>query len=369
MDGVPRVCQPDEPVPPGHPFYVELTVLRNDNVQPTLFRSFRATRDGEYTHRCVCGHRGSGKSTELLRFAGPAAELGYFAVSMEVFEHLGTVPLEFADLCMLIVQQLERVLAEFGERMPADRVQDFAKWFSEIVREERDHSSSELQLEAEAQIGSTIPLLGKLIGKLQSGVKAGTTHATTVRTHLRQFPDSLLQRTNDLLDSANQTVRSLGYPRGLLLLFDQVDRYEPADVDHLFVQNHGLIRNLHCQAIYTIPIALHYQPISGRLDDCYDSVLEVPMVVLREKGTLWTTTVETSLHDDAAVQGMTKVLRCRVGLPLFEAEPDLARMVRLSGGCVRDLLHILRLAWEYSDERFTTEAVSRGIAHGCDSRL
>ncbi len=31
MDDLPGACLPDEPVPPDHPFYVNLTDLRHEN--------------------------------------------------------------------------------------------------------------------------------------------------------------------------------------------------------------------------------------------------------------------------------------------------------------------------------------------------
>lgn len=361
IDDVLWACAPDVPVPPGHPYYVDLQGLRHDNIQRDLERAFTVVRPRSWLHRCLCGHRGSGKSTELLRFMGWAFNNGFLPVRMEVYEHLGTIPLEFSDLCLLTVMQVERELMGMGGRLPRGKVRGVVEWFSEIIHEHKDHVTSELALETQAQLKNEIPLLGHLLAKFTAGVKAGSSHAKVVRDHLRNFPDALRDRTNDLLDTAAEILQSQGKARGLLLVFDQLDRYEPNVIDRVLVLGGDLIRSLHCHAVYTVPIALHYSPISGKLEDNYGPTLEVPMAALRPRGARWSTSIESSSFDEKATQHFGQVVTCRLSGQLFTDPSSVLRIVRASGGCVREVMHLVNLAFSYADDRFTPEAIERAI--------
>ena len=56
------------PLPAGSPFYVELKAVRADaDVCQDLGRKITRSLPTDYTHQLYTGHRGGGKSTELLR--------------------------------------------------------------------------------------------------------------------------------------------------------------------------------------------------------------------------------------------------------------------------------------------------------------
>ena len=66
-----------------------------------------------------------------------------------------------------------------------------------------------------------------------SAIKAGSSHATTVRQQMRNYPDQLIDRTNGLLKQANRQLADLGHDGGLIVIFDNLDRYEPEQMDRL----------------------------------------------------------------------------------------------------------------------------------------
>src|SRR5215216_6515175 len=101
-----QACSADEALTPDDTRYFDLTQLRQgssvvDELADALEQDLGAGR----FHRCILsGHRGSGKSTELLQLKAWADENGYVCLRVEVDTYLGNAQLEFSDLYLLAAQ-------------------------------------------------------------------------------------------------------------------------------------------------------------------------------------------------------------------------------------------------------------------------
>ena len=349
-----RACNAAEPLEPGDKRWYNFTELRHTRVLERLQKVFAGLpASGEFHHRVLCGHRGCGKSTELLRFKSWADKHGFACARIEVDVRLGHVGLEFSDFFLLAATAAEETLTKLGSPLPEDSIRPIVEWFAEVTRVDRDHRSSELALEAQAQIGGKLPLgLGKLAAKFMSGIKAGASHAVTVRRQMRNYPDQLIDLTNALLHQANQQLQQLSpsRDRGLVFLFDNLDRYDPDQIDQVLMLGSNLLRRLGCHALYTIPIDLEYNPRSGPLRDAYGQPVVLPMIPLRRPDDAWRASVAETRHEASAIQGMRDSLALRLDIEnLFEDPEDAEIMIRMCGGCVRDLMHLLTLTYEMSD--------------------
>ena len=85
----------------------------------------------------------------------------------------------------------------------------------------------------------------------------------------RRYPGTLIDYTRDLLETANATLTAIGKPRGMLIIFDNLDRYDPANIDAILVRGSQQMRQLACHALFTFPIALAYKPITGKVSEEY----------------------------------------------------------------------------------------------------
>lgn len=357
-----RACRAAEPLQPGDPRRYDLAPLRHAQVLPRLEKVFSGEpAESAYHHRVLCGHRGCGKSTELLQFKKWADEHDFACVRLEVNVRLGHVDLEFSDFFLLAATAAEEAVKELGKSLPDKALRPILEWFREITTVDEETKGSELALEAGAQLGGKAPFgLAKLFGKFSSGLKAGSTHARTVRQQLRNYPDRLIDLTNALLEQARVQFEKGARPRSLVLLFDNLDRYEPEQIDRVLLRGSSLLEKLACHALYVIPIDLEYQPLSGPLRDSYGPPIVLPMVPLREREQPWRETVEKSAHLTQAVDGLRNALAKRLVIEeIFDDPADAERLVRMSDGCIRDLIHLVTLAYEMSEEeRLSTK--------GCD---
>ena len=364
LDLVLQACDPSKPLEPGDPRYADFRGLRHGvGIMQRRRVLLAQPPSGRFHHSCLCGHRGSGKSTELLALKQWADENGFLAVLAQVEEEIGMIQLEFSDLFLLTATVAEQAMQDFGHPLPKDKIRLVIQWFADIVKEDSNEIKSEIAAEATAQLGGNLPLgLGKLAAKLTSGVKAASSHAIKTREVMRNFPNQLIDLTNDLLRTANETLAANGKPRGLLLLFDQMDRYDPEQIDRVLYRGCELMSRLEGHALFTIPIALEFEPRSGPSHDPFGFSVVLPMLALRQKGQRWAETVAQTPYDEAAIAEVRTALARRIDLNLFQHQEDADLLIKVSGGCIRDLMHLLTLAFTYTEEdRLTTEAVRSAI--------
>lgn len=361
-----RACDAGKPLKVGDNRRADLTALRHSaSIGPLRRRLAMQLNDDEYHHLLLCGHRGSGKSTELRTLQQGANAEGFLAVHTEVNEQYGDTDLDYSDLFLLAAVVAEQAMADIGQPLPKELIRRVIQWFSDITQEDKEERKSEIGTEVGGQLGGTLPLsLGSLFAKLTASFKGSTTHARTTRETLRRYPDTLIDFTNELLKAANQTLAAAGKPHGLLLIFDNLDRYKPEDVDNILVRSSQQMRQMACHALYTFPISLAYKPITGRIGAEYGLQVVLPMLGLRARSATWGTTVDGTVFDEKGVALLRQALGKRVVIERLFADPnDADLLIKMSGGAIRDLIHLVASAATFTeDERqITHEAVLSAI--------
>ena len=200
-------------------------------------------------------------------------------------------------------------------------------------------------------MGGGIPLLGKLLSRFNAGLSANSEHQLEAKRVFRQAPDQLIDLTNQLIQAANQQlVQSAVFhrPQGVLLLFDNLDRYPSQAIEDLLTRGATLMRHLACHAIYTIPVELRSKAGNVYSDE-YDTPVILPMSALRVRDTPWAPTVQESEFVPEAVACFFALLEKRLNVSkLFEQTDDARLLVRFSGGCVRDLMKLVNASRQKS---------------------
>jgi hypothetical protein len=366
-----QACNPAEPLEPGDERYADFDTLRQEvGIAQMNYDLLSPLVEGKFHHNCFCGHRGSGKSTELLSLKKWADEQGFLTALTEVDEHFVAIEnakdedaLAFSDLFLLAATVAEQAMKEFGHPLPGDKIRRVVEWFDERIKEDKENVQSEIAMEAGAQLGGAIPSLGKLFAKFTTGIKGSSSHALTTRRTIRRYPNELIDLTNDLLSEANKILARHGKPRGLLLLFDNLDRYEPKQIDNVLFRGSDLVGRMQCHALFTIPISLEYEPLSGAPRDCYGFSIVLPMLRVRRKHQDWKATIADTAYDEEAIKMMRDALALRLDLNLFENPADVDLILRTSGGCMRDVMHLVTLAFRHArgTPHFTSAAVKKAI--------
>jgi hypothetical protein len=119
-----------------------------------------------------------------------------------------------------------------------------------------------------------------------------------------------------------------------------------------------------------MPINLHYGPDSPYQDSYGGHAAILPMLALRQPSVAWNRAVPDSSYDDKAVEEMLKALKRRIDVKaLFTKPADARLLVKLSGGCIRELLHLINLACQKSFTKLgvpITKITSAGVQRAID---
>lgn len=362
-----KACNPSTPVSEGDDSrYVDLTLLRDNNgIKPLERRLLMELDENTFHHQLLCGHRGSGKSSELLSLEKWANAHGFLAVRTEVDDKYGGMELEYSDLILLAIVITEKSMKDFGHPLPQDKISRFMQWFRDTVVENSEEQQAETTIEAGVQVGGLLPFsIGGLFAKLTARYRGSSAHTIKTRETLRRDSALLLELSIDLLNSANELLASNDRPRGLLLIFDNMDRYDPLNIETALLNHANHVKQLACHAVFTFPISLVYNSEHGRIGDDYGIPRILPMLALRTRMQKWESRVVESEHLSDRVKGMLKVLEERLDVAkIFDNNMDAELLVKMSGGAIRDLIQLVSLAANntMSDTNITTVAVHKAI--------
>lgn len=326
------------PLESGDPRYVDIAEGRGgpDELEQLriCLREYSAA-DNRFAKVAFTGHRGSGKSTELLRLEHELKVSGRFTPLRYYVEEALINDLDYTDLFLWLTDELVRKFAD--ERMPlnASLAGDVARWFAEVTLEQTEQVKSEIGMEfgggAEAKAGWFGTGLN-VFAKLKSMVVGSVDRRKVIRRNLQSNSADLIQGFNLLLDNARKTLSDHGQPPDLLIVVDNLDRVPPKVSETLFFQNGDLLKQPRAHFIYTVPVAIAMAP--DNLGLVFDNVFPLTMIKVRDaKGK------SVKLGLDALVRAVGK----RVDIDaIFDKPTVVRRLAEWSGGSVRDLMRLVQ---------------------------
>lgn len=336
-------CNAETPLQPGDSRYYDFEKQRGASVYVELGETLLQEPEPHGYHRQIlCGHRGSGKTTELLRLYHWADENGYLCVWMDVYDYYGNVDnLSVSDFYLLIAEYLFTTLSEETViHIDKEVLNNIVGWFAQTISEKKevDKTSAEVNFAAERK---------ELFLGFKARREASSETLKTVRQSMQSRYAELEDRMTELLKQVNHALSKGGYDKGLLLIFDSLDRYPEQMIENLLLKSQNM-RNLKCHTIYTMHISLTYRHQGGAYD-YFSPPIILPMIALRHRKHEWGDDVATSDYDEVAVDAMYGALNQRVKVDVLFEEPEDARLlVKMSGGSLRDLFHLIIMARKHS---------------------
>lgn len=135
---------------------------------------------------------------------------------------------------------------------------------------------------------------------------------------------------NTLIGDARNKIKSSG-KQDLVLIIDGLEKMPYRLLDdkqsthtHLFVHNAEQLKAPQCHIIYTVPISLTY---TANLGSDFSNNEVIPMVKTNDMG----------------LEKLREVINKRVDVESLFDQPDrIDELIKLSGGVMRDLMHLLR---------------------------
>ena len=284
----------------------------------------------------LTGHRGCGKSTELLRLehdlAGSFTSLHLYADEQLLADYDYTYL--FLWVAHQLVQHFENEL-----KLPLRKllVADVVRWFAHVVTQQDETVRKEIGLETTAEAGGRFDWFGLRFGlfaKLQSMMRGSHEKRTEIRQTLQRYSTDLINKVNLLLDDAHEQLAQAGRPAQLLLVVDNLDRLAFDVSEPLFFHNGELLSQLRAHAVYTVPVSIALSPRNIRR--VFPFTYTLPMVKVHGKANRPT---------QAGLKALQAMIAKRVDVSeVFTSTKVTRHLAKMSGGSVRDVMRLVAYA-------------------------
>lgn len=255
--------------------YVPLDDLRGS--YNTVHRLAGTIRADQGTTQVLAGHKGSGKSTELMRLQKEleTGKPNYFVVYCSSDEDIDRNDIDFTEILFVIVRQMAVQL-----KLKANITLE-PGYFKKRLDSLRGLLGSQVEFEKFD--------LNLSVAKISGVIKNSPTTRDQVRKALEPVTDSFLAAANDLIGDATLQLGKMGYA-GLVILFDDLDKMIVRPMEgtrhttdeHLFINRSPQMTGFKCHIIYSMPLTLAYSKHHQTLKNLYGGQLPlVPMIKVK----------------------------------------------------------------------------------------
>ncbi|MDB5870012.1 MAG: hypothetical protein JWP96_2344 [Polaromonas sp.] len=348
----------EEALPAGDPRYVDTTEARgSEKTFSRLARKFGWDPKSNTffapteKHALFFGHIGSGKTTELRRYARQLNDSGrFYVVEVDVLAKLDRNNLQYTEALMAMAESLLERMAGDGYSLDENALQPVRDWFAKAVNTESKTHELSAEIKTGLEAGGGIPGLVKLFAGFTAAFKTGSSYKNEWRQEIRNRFSTLASAFNHLIGSAETQLKQKGRAERVLFLVDGTDKMRGQDTLQFFVQDAEQLLAIQTLAIYTAPLELKYD---GRMGGKLDADIVLPMIKLFER---------EGQRCEAGWTALNKLLLLRADRSVFAMDKDLAALVEHCGGHPRELLRLLKLGCEFADDRIDGPVVQRSIA-------
>ncbi len=362
-----RACKPNVALTASDPRYVNCDEERGSPVAETFARSLRRADPIQPEVKVFGGHRGVGKTSELLRLKHmlehPSAvdQKPFLVVFADVLDSLDPNDLDFPDLLVFTAGEAQKQLGKAG-------ISGFSASSERLSR---------LWDDLHETLGAKVSLTGAKVAvpyaSLALEFKNQPSSRGVLRQAIEQQSTNLIAAVNELLQQATGRLRESGF-EGLVLIIDGLDKLilrtlgDTNTHERLFIHRSEQLASLQAHVIYTVPISLIYSPQFTQLEQTFgEHQVPVPMIHLRNQ----------ELEPATNTPGMRKMqemieARCKYAevdfADVFDTPATCAYLCRMTGGHPRHLMMFLQAALNGVDALpVTRESVEQAIRNYSNS--
>ncbi|MGB1253168.1 MAG: hypothetical protein ACPG8W_21325 [Candidatus Promineifilaceae bacterium] len=329
--------EPDVPLPPQpdgkpHPFYV---LRPEDPIGSLRRRLLRPTRDPKLF---FSGHRGCGKSTELLRLrVNPKIQKKFFPIFFSIRNHADIFDIDYRDILLIIGSQMFLQLQESGESIPNELLTELDSWRGRVETHVTTLKQGRYSGNVDGAVGT--PTVAPFFARISGSLKIEPQLRREIRQHFGRNITELL----DILNLIGTYIYART-KRKPLVLIDDLDKLDLEFAKTIFHDRQQIMRQPAFPIIYTVSSSLFYTPeCSGLRTEAYF----VPNVRIHAQG-------DAEQADTAGMRVMNRVLNQRLASTLIAPEAR-GELLKMCGGVFRELAHLVQIAADHAIGREATQ--------------
>jgi DNA polymerase III delta prime subunit len=350
LDDAYNACNPDQPLEVGDQRYLDLTAVRSPhNISILTKRIVRAQKEQKFHKQLFSGHRGSGKSTELLQLKGELEHQRYAVVFLDVEKLLDLAEITYQDVLLIIATGVVETLENLNIQLDDELLDDLKTWFAERVVTQVYAKEEKATIQAKLQAIALIPFV-KLMAELRGEVSSASGRREEIRQTLEKELRVFIAKLNDLLLAARLKLQQQGFV-DLVIIVDGLEkmhyRFLPdneTSYSNLFIRHSEQLNSPESHIIYTVPIALAFNSNLG--NEFSAGLFMMPMVKYQKP------------------EGKAKLIELinQRMIPNLFANAELPKkLIAVSGGSMRDLFRLIRFATETANGQIKETDVKMAI--------
>ena len=350
-----KQCNPDYALPADDNRYTDLSQVRGEHgkIIDTIQRSIKRSDNDTCTH-FISGHRGSGKTTELYRLQEKLTQDGYFCVYFDVGNALDLADISYIDIFLAIIDEISKSLQQQQIHIALDDkiLKEIHDWvYQEVYQETFTQKDVEGKVNAGVNAKVGIPSLVNLLGSITGDIKHSQTQRISIRENIEKKASDFIAKTNQFLITVRNKLESKSF-KDIVMIVDGLEKihyrtlhnHQSDSHKELFIQHAEQLLSLQCHVVYTIPISLTF---SNNLYNDYKDVHVMPMIKLNERG----------------IEALKTLVEKRVMIEKVFTDVALVdELIKNSGGVVRDLMRLVRLACDTDDSQITGTEIKYAIS-------
>ena len=356
-----NTLDPFEPLLAGDPAYVDCREVRGNEDIIVLGQKIRRSR--RMTCQLYAGHRGTGKSTELLRLKQYLENQKFFVVYFAAdHEDVDAEDTQYTDILLACTRHLLEDLKDYSKPDP------LLNWLGDRWQQLKELAQTEVTFE-----GLTVEAQISQFSKLTANLRAVPSLRHKIRSVVKPQIPTLIDVLNQFIAEAKNQLSP--EQNRLALIVDNLDRIVPAiqegdrtNHEEIFLDRSEQLRALDCHVVYTVPISMVYSKRASDLREIYGNPQILPTIM-----------VQTPAGDiyQPGFDKIKEVIARRVAgvsptssleTDIFDRPDTLEKLCLTSGGHVRNLLLLLQVAIDYiEDLPISGEAVERAITDARDT--
>jgi len=277
----------------------------------------------------LSGHRGTGKTTELLKLKKEIDSTNCFLV---VFcdvgkEELDINNVDFVDVVIFMLEQLVKELKDNNINIKPKDVESFYEWYNQRILEINDKVDASATIETEASAGFTITSLFKLVTKTKAKLSASQDTKDTIRrVFINKFSDFSM-KFNEFILNIKKTLKEEEIAEDLLFIVDGFEKIGTLEArKKILIDNSNKFIEIQSNMIIALPIELFSQV---SVLNTFSTPISFPLITL----------------DDNGKEKFTDFIKKRVDETLFENEETIEEIIKYGAGSPRETLKIIEEAY------------------------
>jgi hypothetical protein len=334
------------PLPANSKLYVDCKAVRGgSDVLVELGKTIRFSENP--TCQLYTGHRGGGKSTELLRLKQDLENKGCTVVYFSAEdEDVNPEDVEYTDILLACTRHL---LEEVKVADPTPVL----SWLRE-----RGQVLKDVLLTDISATDSKVEVGVKEFAKITSSIRTQPTQRSKLRELLNPYTEKLVDALNAFI--ADAKLKLPQDKQRLVVIADGLEKVTlvtksggRTNHDEIFIDRSEQLKGLNCDVIYTIPISFVLSSRAADLMEIYNGMTHVlPMVMAETRENQPNSKGIETLK--SIIQSRVKSIKGARNLSLetevFDRPETLKQLCLMSGGHVRNLVLLVQTAIKYNEE-------------------